>query len=106
MHTPAQEAVAQLMFWSGIGSLPASISFFAAGFKVRSRTKRLICLTVGGILLTHFLWYFSVLGISLATKVGHPVYPPWWYFTPIGFGLAFLLAKFNASRTVRETSKT
>ena len=106
MHTPAQEGIAQLLFWSGIGSLPGSIGVFIAAFGAKSRIMGLTCLVAGGALLTHFLWYFRVLGISLATKVGRPVFPSWWYFAPLGFGLAFMLTIFWLARTLHGTPET
>src|SRR5947209_18072481 len=101
MHTPAQEAIAQVLFYTGIGSLPAAIGSFVGSFRVRTRWQHLVLLAVGGALLTHFLWYFFVLGISLATKVGEPNYPSWLSLSPIGFGIALFLlfvAEFRRGR--------
>lgn len=92
MRTPMQEAVAQVMFWSGLGCLPLAILVFAGAFLLRSRWKRWGLFALGSVLLTQFLWYFLYLGGALATKVGefHPT--PWWQLYPAGFGVAAVLA--------------
>lgn len=108
MHTPAQEAIAQVLFYTGIGSLPAAIGSFVASFHARARWQHLVLLAVGGALLTHFLWYFFVLGISLATKVGEPHYPSWLSLAPIGFGVALVLTfirNYRWSSEAREALK-
>src|SRR5690349_8383823 len=91
MHTPLQEAIAQLMFWGSMGSLPASVGLFIFAFLSHSRFVRGIAFAAGGLYLTQFLWYFVYLGIGLSTKVGvaHP--PAWWQFAPVGFGIALCL---------------
>src|SRR4051812_34940853 len=91
MHTPAQEAAAQLMFWGSMGSLPLSIALFILAFWVRPRAAYVSAFAVAGLLFTQFSWYFVYLGVGLSTKVGvaHP--PGWLYFAPIGFGIALFL---------------
>ena len=91
MHTPAQEAIAQLMFWGSIGSLPLSVVAFVMTFRAPSRFARVSCAFVGGALLTQFLWYFVHLGVALSDKVGGAHYPFWWHFAFVGFGIALVV---------------
>jgi hypothetical protein len=92
MKTPIQEAVAQAMFWSGIGCLPLSVAVSVVAFAVKERWKTLALLVLGGVTATHFIWYFRCLGGALATQVGvfQPV--PWWKFIPIGLGATAAIA--------------
>jgi hypothetical protein len=69
-----REAVAQLLFWGSIGSLPVSILCLWAASRPLSTPVFLTFLAIGGTLLTQFLWYFRTLGIALADK-GGAVYP-------------------------------
>jgi len=91
MHTPMQEAIAQVVFWTSLVSFPISFVFFANSFKTDKLWKQIGLLALGSIALSHFLWYFTYLGQGLATVVGefHPV--PWWKFLPIGTGVAIVV---------------
>ena len=92
MNNVSHEALAQVIFWSGIGCLPVSIGAFVAAFCIPERWKALAMLGVGSVTTTHFLWYFAALGVTLATKVGEPHLTPWLLFYPIGFFIAASLA--------------
>lgn len=94
MKSPAQEAVAQVMFWTGIGSFPLFIALAIVGTGCKRIKKALISFSLGAIAFTHFLWYFNVLGGSLATKVGRYESPAWFSFLPyslIGMSLLIVL---------------
>jgi hypothetical protein len=101
MKTPMQEAIAQLMFWSGMGCFPFSILIFVAAFRLKEKWKALVMCAVGSIVVTHFLWYFMYLGKGLAAKVGefHPT--PWWHVYPVGFCVAAVLATISVVRRSR-----
>jgi len=92
MKTPMQEAVAQVVFWTGMGCLPLAVILFGMAFRKKKPWQALSLLILGGLAATHFMWYFMYLGRGLATKVGdfHPT--PWLNFCPIGLGLALVLA--------------
>ena len=92
MNNATHEALAQVMFWIGIGCLPASIGAFVAAFCIPERWKALAMLGVGSVTTTHFLWYFTALGVNLATKVGEPQPTPWLFFFPVGLFIAASLA--------------
>ena len=99
MHTPVQEAAAQLMFWGSIGSLPLSIALFILAFRLQARAAYILAFVTAGALLTQFLWYFVYLGVGLSTKVGSAHPPSWLTFAPIGFGIALiLLFAYSATR--------
>lgn len=92
MKTQMQEAIAQAMFWGGIGCLPLSVMVFVTAFRIKTLWKVWGLFVLGSVAMTHFLWYFFYLGGALGTKVGefHPT--PWWHFYPVGFGVAAVLA--------------
>ena len=90
MKSPAQEAIAQIMFWTGIGCFPLSIVLAIVGVSSKKIKNAIISFFFGAIAFTHFLWYFNVLGGSLATKVERYEPPAWYSFFPyslIGFAL-------------------
>jgi hypothetical protein len=94
MKSPYTELMAQLFFWSGILSLPFAFLTSILGINAKTIKKAAGCFLVGVLALTHFLWYFAVLGSALATKVGAYVLPFWpsFLFWPslIGFLLLML----------------
>jgi hypothetical protein len=98
MNTPAQEIIAQVIFWSWMGCFPLSILAFIGAFFFKEKWKVLGMFFIGSILVTHFLWYFLYLGGALATKVGvfHPT--PWLQCYPAGFGVAAVLAAISVFR--------
>jgi len=102
MKSPAQEAIAQIMFWTGIGCFPLSIALIIVGVSSKKIKNAIISFSFGAIAFTHFLWYFNVLGGSLATKVGEYKLPAWYSFLPyslVGFVLLIgLWIIFNSSR--------
>ena len=75
MKTPMQEAVAQVVFWTGMGCLPLAVILFGMAFRKKKPWQALSLLILGGLAATHFMWYFTYLGRGLATKVGefHPI---------------------------------
>ena len=82
MKTTAQEAVAQVMFWTGIGSFPLSIGLAIVGVTSKKIQNAIAALFFGAIACTHFLWYFTLLEGSLGTKVGRYEPPAWYSFLP------------------------
>ncbi|NCB26800.1 MAG: hypothetical protein EOM62_15220 [Bacteroidia bacterium] len=92
MKTPIQEAVAQVVFWTGMGCWLLSVILFGMAFRKKKARQALSLLLFGGLAATHFMWYFTYLGRGLATTVEefHPI--PWLYFCPIGLGIALVLA--------------
>lgn len=91
MHTPFQEAVAQLLFWGSIAGFPGSIACFVIAFRIHSRVLSFALFVIGGALLTQACWYFVYLGVALSDKVGGAQYPVWWRFAFFGFGVSLLL---------------
>jgi len=92
MKSPSEEAVAQLMFWSGMICLPLSIILSVVGTFCRMATVAALAFVCAGLAFTHFLWFFNVLGGSLGTKVGKYSPPSWYSFLPYGlFAAAGLL---------------
>lgn len=96
MKSPAQELVAQLFYWSGIGCLPLTIGVFIAAFRAKKVWIAVPLLAVGSVATTHFMWYFTVLGGALGTKVGEYLPPSWWSFYPTGLAVALLVAVVKA----------
>ena len=88
-HTPLHEAIAQLLFYSSMASLPASAVLFGRGFRSAPQWRSVLLLATAGCLLTQFLWYFVYLGNGLANSKDPA--PAWWHFAPIGFGIALLV---------------
>jgi len=82
MKSTAQEAIAQVMFWTGIGSFPLSIGLAIVGVTSKTIKKAITALFLGAIACTHFLWYFNLLGGALASKVGRYEPPAWYSFLP------------------------
>jgi len=92
MKSPSEEAVAQLIFWSGMICLPLAIILTVVGTFCRKATVAAFAFVIAGLSFTHFLWFFNVLGGSLGTKVGKYVPPSWYSFLPYGlFASAGLL---------------
>ena len=73
-----EEAIAQLLFWCSMATLPVGLVVIGIGLKCRLREKAIGYLAVGSLLLTHFVWYFQFLGYGLTHKVG-PYKPPLWH---------------------------
>ncbi len=96
MKSPAQEIAAQLFFWSGIGCLPLMIAVFIAAFRTKKVWIAVLLLAVGSAAATHFMWYFTVLGGALGTKVGEYHPPAWWSLYPTGLAIALLVAVVRA----------
>lgn len=90
MKSTAQEAVAQVMFWTGIGSFPLAIYLAIVGVTSKTIKKAATTLFLGAIVCTHFLWYFSLLGGALASKVGRYEPPAWYSFLPYSL-IAFVV---------------
>ncbi len=82
MKSIAQEAIAQVMFGTGIGSFPLSIYLAIVGVTRKTLKKAIATLFLGAIACTHFLWYFNLLGGALASKVGRYEPPAWYSFLP------------------------
>lgn len=88
MKSPAQEAFAQAMFWTGIGCLPLSIILIILGALTRKVQQAAALFFLAAMTFTHFVWYFNVLGGALSTKVGRYEPPDWFSFLPfplVGF---------------------
>ena len=94
MNSPTQEILAQIMFWGSIGSLPLAVGFGICGLSSRNRAVAFSFFLGTGLLLTHFLWYFSLLGGALSTKVGTYIPPFWFGFLPYGLAVGVALALF------------
>jgi len=97
-----QEAIANVVFWTGMGSFPLALVFFNKSFITDKPWKRVGLIALGGITLTHFSWYFMYLGQGLATVVGefHPI--PWWKFLPIGTGVAVVIGYIQFLKIQRQ----
>jgi hypothetical protein len=93
MRSPYDELIAQCAFWSGILSFPFAILISILGFNVKTVKNAAVCFLLGVLALTHFFWYFTVLGGALATKVGTYVLPFWPSFLiwPAVIGLLLLV---------------
>ena len=93
MKSPYAELLAQLVFWSGMLCLPAAILISILGFNTKTLKTAAGCFSIGALALTHFLWYFTVLGGALATKVGTFTLPFWPSFLlwPVVVGLLLLV---------------
>ena len=102
MKTPAQEAFAQLMFWSGIGCLPLSVALAILGFNSKNKAKAMMSFFMGAVAFTHFLWFFNYLGRGLAHKVGRFEAPSWYSFVPYSLvGFALLIGLWSVFDTRR-----
>jgi hypothetical protein len=101
-----REAVAQIQFYSGIGCLPATVTLSVLGFLLKHRLKSWACFVLAGLLFTHFLWYFTHLGIALSDILGQAHYPSWFHFAPIGVGLIYILVLIRESMQRRLRLKT
>jgi hypothetical protein len=84
MKSPYDEAIAQLFFWSDMLCLPVAILISILGLNATSIKKSVGCFSIGVLALTHFLWYFTVLGNALASTRNTPPYslPFWPSFLP------------------------
>lgn len=92
MKSPEQEVFAQLMFLIGMGCLPISLGLAIAGAASRRIKNAITFFAMAGIAFNHFLFYGSVLGGSLGTKVGTFEFPNWFSFLPYSFvGVLVLL---------------
>ena len=101
-----REGIAQLLFWSGLGCLPASIALFVATLIVKQRWKHLVCAFTSGLLLTHFLWYFTTFSLAVSHTHDKALYPSWFLFAPIGFCVAMGLILFRLLLYLCATSRT
>ena len=77
-----------------MGSLPLSIVLAIAGAFSKKTWLAAVSFLFAGIMFSHFLWYFNVLGGSLGTKIGTYVPPLWRSFLPYGLGSALGLFVF------------
>ena len=75
MRSPAHEAVAQVMFWTGLGCFPLTIVLAIGGFRSEKIKDAIISFFFQAIAFTHFLWYANVLGGSLAAWYLYLPYP-------------------------------
>ena len=105
MKSPYVELIAQLAFWSGMLSLPFSILIWILGFNAKNSKNAAGCFVLGALVSTHFLWYVTVLGGALATKVGTYVIPFWASFLPWPSLIGFLLYLLWIIRNHRQKGK-
>lgn len=88
-----KEGISQLFFWGSISCLPFSIVLFVKGFNSKETKKSFFLIFIGSIPLSHFLWYFAMLGGTLAaTKDGQFHSKPWLHYYPIALGVTLLAA--------------
>jgi len=92
MKSPAQEAIAQAMFWSGLASFPLFLALAIAGFRCRAFIRAYGAFCLSAVALNHFIWYFNVLGGALGTKIGRYDPPSWDSFLPYTLNACFLLS--------------
>lgn len=82
MKSPAQEAFAQVMFWTGMGCFPLTIILIVLGALTKKTLRAVAYFLLATLTFTHFLWFFSMLGGALGTKVGRYEPPDWFSFFP------------------------
>ena len=106
MNVSCHEALAQAMFWFGVGCLPLAVGLFFMAYSKRKLSYSLMLFALGGLALTHFAWYFVYLGQALANKVGEVPPISWPRFLPIGIvvamGLACIKLYLRHKRNIRE----
>ncbi len=88
MKSPAQEAFAQVMFWTGIGCFPLTLILIILGALTKKALRAAAYFLLAALTFTHFVWYFNMLGGALGTKVGRYEPPNWFSFLPfplVGF---------------------
>ena len=107
MKTPSQEAMAQLMFWTGLGCLPLSIILGFLGTLSRKLGIAVLLFITAGFSFTHSLWYFNALGGALGTKIGSYTAPSWTSFLPYGLGGALIsIFLWGAFKNIERKSRT
>ncbi len=98
------EAIAQLMFWIGMGSLPFGVVLMVVGVISRNRSLSICCFVSAPMMIAHFFWYFKMLGIGLSDKIGNAEYPSWWLYISIAALFSLPLGLFTA-RWKKDRSK-
>lgn len=83
MKSPAQEAFAQVMFWTGIACFPLTIILIVLGALTKKALRAAAFFLLAALTFTHFVWYFNMLGGALGTKVGRYEPPDWFSFLPL-----------------------
>ena len=86
-------------------SFPFAILISILGINAKTLKDAVCCLLLAVLALNHFIWYFTVLGGALATKVGTYVPPFWPSFLPWSGAIGLLLFVIWLLRNHRRKSK-
>jgi len=96
-HAFFREAIAQILLWTSMACLPGSVVLFVLAFRTKRHLPCLLFASVGGFVLTYFMWYFANLGATLSDFSGDVHYQSWLDFFPLGFGIALMVVAVRLS---------
>ena len=98
--------MAQILFCTSMGCLPAGLIGLALGIQNRREKKGKFFVFGSAVALAHFVWYFRTLGLALADKTGGMEYPKWWLHILIGLIAGVLVASLTCGRNRAEPAGT